>query len=78
MGKKDVLVNTPTLTWVYTKTFKERRRRDPYLDLYRQFLQTNRMLFTPKQIIKIGYKNIDTNNKHRRVENEKVGNTDCQ
>jgi hypothetical protein len=25
--KKGVLVNTPTLTWVYTRTFKERVRR---------------------------------------------------
>jgi hypothetical protein len=27
--KKGVLVNTPTLAWVYTRTFKERGRRDP-------------------------------------------------
>jgi hypothetical protein len=26
--KKGVLVNTPTLTWAYTWTFKERERRD--------------------------------------------------
>jgi hypothetical protein len=26
--KKEVLVNTPTLTWAYTRTFKERGRRD--------------------------------------------------
>jgi hypothetical protein len=25
--KKGVLVNTPTLTWAYTKTFKEREKR---------------------------------------------------
>jgi hypothetical protein len=25
--KKGALVNTPTLTWVYTRTFKERVRR---------------------------------------------------
>jgi hypothetical protein len=29
IGKKGVLVNTPTLSWVYTRTFKERGRRDP-------------------------------------------------
>jgi hypothetical protein len=28
IGKKGVLVNTPTLAWVYTRTFKERGRRD--------------------------------------------------
>jgi hypothetical protein len=27
--EKGVLVNTPTLSWVYTRTFKERGRRDP-------------------------------------------------
>jgi hypothetical protein len=26
--KKDGFVNTPTLTWVYTRTFKEKGRRD--------------------------------------------------
>jgi hypothetical protein len=28
IGKMGVLVNTPTLTWAYTRTFKERQRRD--------------------------------------------------
>ncbi len=26
---KGVLVNTPTLTWAYTRTLKEKGRRDP-------------------------------------------------
>jgi hypothetical protein len=27
-GKKGVLVNTPTLAWAYTRTFKERGREE--------------------------------------------------
>jgi hypothetical protein len=28
IGKWGVLVNTPTLTWMYTRTFKERREEE--------------------------------------------------
>jgi hypothetical protein len=30
IGKKGVLVNTPTLTWMYTRTFKERGKKIRY------------------------------------------------
>jgi hypothetical protein len=41
---KGVLVNTPTLAWAYTGTFKERGRRDLQLERHLKFLQSNGIL----------------------------------
>jgi hypothetical protein len=63
-------VNTPILTWAYTRTLKERGRRDESSDISVDSPIQRDADYLNQKFKKGVMENIDGNHKHGKVENE--------
>ena len=67
-------MNTPTFTWAYTRTFKDKGKKERSVTRLTPVvfpMQWDAVYLNEKR--KIGTKNIDRNKKSGKVENETLG-----